>query len=588
MGAWLSAKYGSPLAQCRKRGRGLAWLVATLLALLLPSVASAQTNTFYLDRIQVAGAPDDGMAIWRPRMHEETRFYGQLALGFGLNPFRVENHIEDPVESAVISNAAGAPVRQQFNLYTHIGIEFLERFGVQASLPVVLVQTGNDTAVPGAGRDAVNLDPVALMDTRLDGRAVLYRTDDKAFQVGAQARMWLPSGNEQSWAGDRTTSGGVGVAAEYDFGGFIMALDTGLHFRPPASVNDFSLQNEWTWGLGAFLPLRDETLRLGAQVFGSTGITDGTVFEADNTPLEWMAEARFATDEDKQGFVGLSGGTRLTPGYAPDFRVMAAAGYWFTVSDTDPKSPGKKYKRDVWREGVDTDKDGLPDDVDLCPTDPEDGKPPNTDDGCPALPDRDGDGIPDSSDKCPDEPEDFDKIDDWDGCPEDDADEDGIGDAEDACPKEPGDKSEIAEKNGCPQFIRRITGSSEIEILKQVEFATGSARILPRSYPILDEVYRLLSVNTEITLLSIEGHTDDRGSDELNDKLSSDRAQSCMEYLVKKNIDASRLRSEGFGEKRPIADNETAEGRQRNRRVEFHIRNQSVESGGGGGIKVED
>jgi len=558
MEAWLSVKYGSPRFRPNKFGLSLAWLVAMLVALLLPGAANAQTSTFYLDRIQVAGAPDDGMAIWRPRMHEETRLYGQFALGFGLNPFRVENHIADPRDAALISSQSGAPVREQFNLYTHIGIEFLERFAIQGSLPVVLVQTGNDTTVPGAGTDAVNLDPVALMDVRLDGRAVLFRSDDKAFQLGAIARMWLPSGNEQSWAGDRTTSGALGAAVEYDFDGFIMAFDTGVHFRPVGVVNDFTVQNEWTWGLGAFLPLRDDAVRLGAQVFGSTGISEGTVFTADNTPLEWMLEARFATDDDRQGFVGLSGGTRLTPGYAPDFRVMAAAGYWFTVSDTDPPSPDKKYKRDVWREGLDTDKDGLPDDVDLCPTDPEDGKPPNTDDGCPALPDRDGDGIPDSSDKCPDTPEDFDKIDDWDGCPEDDADEDGIGDAEDACPKEPGDKSEIAEKNGCPQFIRRITGSSEIEILKQVEFATGSARILPSSYPILDEVYRLLNVNKEITLLSIEGHTDDRGSDELNQKLSGERAQSCMEYLVKKGIDNARLRSEGFGEKRPVADNETA------------------------------
>src|SRR5207249_4416848 len=83
-------------------------------------------------------------------------------------------------------------------------------------------------------------------------------------------------------------------------------------------------------------------------------------------------------------------------------------------------------------------------------------------------PDRDGDGIPDISDKCPDNPEDFDGIQDADGCPEDDADKDGIPDAQDACPKEPGDPDPDPKKNGCPHFIRRIKGSSEIELLKNI------------------------------------------------------------------------------------------------------------------------
>ncbi|MFS8068670.1 MAG: OmpA family protein, partial [Byssovorax sp.] len=213
----------------------------------------------------------------------------------------------------------------------------------------------------------------------------------------------------------------------------------------------------------------------------------------------------------------------------------------------------------------------IPDDIDLCPTDPEDGKPPNPDDGCPALADRDGDGIPDISDKCPDQPEDFDGIDDIDGCPEDDADKDGIGDAQDACPKEPGEPDVDPKKNGCPKFIRRISGSSEIQILKTIEFATGKATILAKSYPILDEVVRLVKVNPDIAHLDIEGHTDNKGSDELNEKLSNDRAHAVMKYMVEHGIEESRLSAAGYGPKRPIADNNTADGRQRNRRVEFHI-----------------
>lgn len=569
----------------------VAWVVSAALVLLFAAPARAQDTTFYLDRLQVGGAPDDGVAIWRPHVDEKTRIYGQFGLGFSLNPFRIENHIENPSEAARMNQLSGAPVKTQLIGYPTIGVEFLKRFALQMTLPIAFLQTGNETnPTAGVGTDNVDLVGAAVHDLRVQGRAQLFQTDDRAFKLGILANGFLPSGNEKSWTGDKTASGGVGVGLEYDFDVLLTAFNTGVHFRPQASVNDFGVGNEWTWGLGAFLPLRDGQIRLGLEVFGSTGIASvptrfvdsDTFFSGDNTPLEWMLEGRIHTDDERQGHVGLAGGTRLTPGYAPDFRVIAQVGYWFRIFDTDPASPPKGYRAETWRDDVDTDKDGLPDDVDLCPTEPEDGKPPNTDDGCPALPDADGDGIPDISDKCPNDPEDFDKIDDFDGCPEDDADEDDIPDAKDACPKEPGEASDVAEKNGCPQFIRRISGSSEIEILKQVQFATGSATILPTSYPILDEVYRLLDVNEEITLLSIEGHTDDRGSDELNDKLSKDRAASCMNYLVQKGIEPGRLTSDGFGERKPLADNNTAEGRQKNRRVEFHIRNQGLE-----GVKPE-
>jgi outer membrane protein OmpA-like peptidoglycan-associated protein len=541
-----------------------------------PRSASAQASTFYLDRLFMAGAPDDAVALWRPQMGEKTRFFGQFGLGFGLNPFRQENHNNDPAEVPFLT---GSPVETQLIGYADIGVELIDRFALQVEFPLAFVQTGSATANDQASGESVDTKTVAPMDLRLDLRAIVLRNDARTLKLGAGAHIWLPTGNNDSWGGDGATSGGLSISAEWDPKDFFVLLNTGLHFRPTGGLNDFKVSHEWTWGVGAFLPLRDGSLRLGAEVFGSTGIAKDTT-TGDNTPLEWMVEGRLATDTKKQGYVGLGGGTRLTGGYAPDFRIVAMAGYWFQIADTDPPSPSKRFKNRFNDHGADTDKDGIPDDIDLCPSDPEDGKPPNTDDGCPALPDRDGDGIPDVSDKCPDVPEDFDKIDDLDGCPEDDADKDGIADATDACPKEPGEANPEPAKNGCPQFIRRISGTSEIQILKQVQFATGRATILANSFPILDEVVRLLKVNPDITSLAIEGHTDNKGSDELNDKLSKDRARSCLEYLVNKGgIEAKRLTSDGFGPTRPIADNGTADGRQKNRRVEFHIRNQKAEGG---------
>ena len=564
--------------QSSKR-RGIFALASTAIAtalLLAPSVAEAQSTTMYLDRLFIGGAPEDAIGLWRPYWNPKTRFFGQLGMGFALNPFRIENHRDEAGPAGILNRDSGPPVRAQLISYLGVGTEILDRVSIQANFPIILAQGGNKTSVPSAPGDSVAIETAAPMDLRLDARVKVFQSASRNFALGIQGGVWLPTGNQYSFGGDSSASGMIGIAAEYHLKTMFLVFNTGLQFRPIGGVNDFTSDDEWRWGFGAFLPLRGGAMRLGAQIFGSTGITSETFFDGDNTPLEWMAEGRFAIDRKKRAWVGVGGGTRLTPGYAPDMRVVATVGYAFSISDVNPPSPTKRFKF-KYDGQADTDKDGLPDDIDLCPTEPEDNKPPNTSDGCPGLPDRDGDGIPDAKDQCPDEPEDFDRVDDKDGCPEDDPDKDGIGDATDACPKEPGDKNADAAKNGCPNFIRRISGSNEIQILKKVEFATGKSTILQSSYPILDEVVRLLKVNPDIKLLAIEGHTDNRGSNALNEKLSADRAKAVLDYLVNKGgIDAPRLTSAGFGPQRPIADNATDDGRQRNRRVEFIIKERST------------
>jgi len=155
-----------------------------------------------------------------------------------------------------------------------------------------------------------------------------------------------------------------------------------------------------------------------------------------------------------------------------------------------------------------------------------------------------------------------------------DTDGDGIPDEVDACPLEPGEMSSDPEKIGCPRYIRRIKGSNEIEVLKRIEFEFDRSTILPVSFPILDEVVSLLQANPTIKHVVIEGHTDNQGTPEYNQKLSDERAQSVMTYLGSKGIAAGRMSSKGFGLTRPRATNDTDEGRQRNRRVEFHITEQ--------------
>jgi len=104
-----------------------------------------------------------------------------------------------------------------------------------------------------------------------------------------------------------------------------------------------------------------------------------------------------------------------------------------------------------------------------------------------------------------------------------------------------------------------------------VHFDTDKAIIKPESFPLLDEVVGVLSKHPELAHVRVEGHTDNRGTWAYNQDLSKRRAASVVEYLVSHGIDRKRMLSAGYGFDRPIADNGTALGRAKNRRVEFRL-----------------
>ena len=110
----------------------------------------------------------------------------------------------------------------------------------------------------------------------------------------------------------------------------------------------------------------------------------------------------------------------------------------------------------------------------------------------------------------------------------------------------------------------------QIITLEPVYFDFAKATIKPISYPILDQVAKVMTDRPAIAV-RVEGHTDNFGTDAYNQKLSERRTHSVVEYLVRKGIAASRLQAVGFGETRPIAPNDTDQGRAKNRRTEFHI-----------------
>ena len=201
----------------------------------------------------------------------------------------------------------------------------------------------------------------------------------------------------------------------------------------------------------------------------------------------------------------------------------------------------------------DADRDGVADIDDQCAN-----TKPGTrvdDRGC-AI-DSDNDGVADDVDRCPNTP----GIIALKGCP--DADGDGIADLDDKCPNAKG----TVENKGCPEIAKadiiRIT-----YIGSKIFFENNSDKLKVASLSQLDELSKIL-FKYEGASLTIGGHTDSVGKDDFNLTLSQKRADAVKVYLIEKGIDANRLTSIGYGETQPIADNKSALGKAKNRRVEL-------------------
>lgn len=208
---------------------------------------------------------------------------------------------------------------------------------------------------------------------------------------------------------------------------------------------------------------------------------------------------------------------------------------------------------------LDTDGDGVPDYLDKCPGTPAgvkvDAK------GCPI--DSDGDGVPDTLDKCPGTPAGV-KVD-AKGCPLD-SDGDGVPDYLDKCPGTP--KGVPVDEVGCPHAGIEIIGGEWV-VRGHVLFDTNKHAIKTEAKDVLSKIAAFLVKNTQY-VVEIQGHTDSTGSDAFNNPLSQRRAESVKTFLVGEGVAADRLTAKGYGSTEPLESNDTAEGRAKNRRVDFH------------------
>ena len=519
----------------------------------------------------------------------------------------------------VLLNADGSQntsiVTDQFLLHVGGSLVILERLRLGVSLPIALSQDGSATGAVVNGQRIVGDGGAGVGDFRAGADLRLIGQYGDAFTLGFGGRIWFPTGDAQKLLGDGDFRGGPHLALAGDVGALAYAASVGVVYRednqpfaghPTGSEVDFGL------AVGYRTP--DRKLLIGPELSGSTVVANSSaVFGDRTTPLAILGSGHFTAGDFRFG-LGAGPGLSHAAGTAA-FRALASIEFVPGVTPPpppdrdgdgipddqdacpdvrgvrtdDPRTSGCPSDRD--RDGIidaedacpdvpgirtddpktngcpsDRDKDGIVDTEDACPDVPG----VRTDDpktnGCP--PDRDHDGIVDAEDACPDVPGVRTSDPKTNGCPSD-RDNDGIPDTLDACPDVPGPANPDPKKNGCPLAVVK---DNQIQITEQIKFRFGLADLDPVSDPVLDAVLKVMQTHTEIAKVTVEGHTDNKGSAALNKRLSNARAGAVVAWLVKHGIDPSHLTSIGFGMERPIDTNGTDEGRANNRRVEFHIK----------------
>jgi OOP family OmpA-OmpF porin len=317
----------------------------------------------------------------------------------------------------------------------------------------------------------------------------------------------------------------------------------------------FSKQQRYNWFLSGGMGLMNVDTDNGphfTRPMASVGI--GQAWEVGvNDAFRWEVRADQSFGNDSLPNAGLT-------------NVQALLGYsWGLGAPLDSDGDGVANRLDqcpntpkgavVDAQGcpIDSDGDGVFDGLDKCPGTPAGVK--VTADGCPV--DTDGDGIADYKDKCPTVPAPGTP----DGCPLD-SDGDGVIDANDACPTVPAPGT----TDGCPP--KAVEAAPAKLTLDGVNFDNDSAKLRAESFAILDNAANTLAQWGEVKV-EVAGHTDSVSSDEYNLDLSQRRAETVRAYLIGKGIAAERLTAKGYGEASPVADNATAEGRFKNRRVEL-------------------
>ena len=467
------------------------------------------------------------------------------------------------------NQAIGNVVANNLVLHVAAGLSLWDRLLISVNLPIALVTSGDSQTVGGVSISSPS--GAAVGDLRAGLRLRLLGEARSAITLGLAGYVYIPTGSKDKDTGDGNVHGTPALVLSGETDDIAYAVTAGVDVRKqntvPASTTGAPVVvgSQMTFG-GAFgLLLADKTVQIGPEVYGSTVMLGDSKFTRATTNLEGILGIKVRLGPM---VLGAGAGPGITQGLGtPTLRGVVSLAY-APVPEPPPPPPPPPVKRKP-APPRDRDKDGIYDKDDACPDVPGVRSDDPEKNGCPLPPpDRDEDGIPDAEDACPDlrgvksdDPT-------QNGCPPD-TDGDGIRDDVDACPHEKGKPDPDPTKNGCPTV--HVTEQENV-ILEQVQFKTGSAVILPASDDLLTQVATVFAEHTEIKKIEVQGHTDNRGGKQYNMKLSQRRAASVVKWLTTRgDVDRARLTSQGYGFDQPISDNDTPEGRQKNRRVQFKI-----------------
>ncbi|RAL20940.1 hypothetical protein DL240_14800 [Lujinxingia litoralis] len=511
-----------------------------------------------------------------------------LLFNYSNDPLVLRNSDGDRIDSVVADHAT-----------THLllSLALLDRFELGVDVPVVVWQRGS--GVPG-GEQAPGEGGFGVGDIRLVPKVQVFSTRESAQDNGVAlavlADVFVPTGNEESLQGGDFRVG-PRVAFDAIVGGPRIAANLGYLYRPGVSYENLTVDDTLGWNLGVEVPVTPE-LRATAEVFGKlTPLADS--LESYNSPTELVAGAKYQWGNL---LVMGGGGLGLVSGYGtPDWRAFAGVGWAPALlepapepeptpepqpepePEPEPECRAASVELDcpdvpaasceegqltsyvaaceegacAYREATTTCGEGT-----VCGTD-EEGQA-----ACVAKAECevDGDCTNAPSPTCEDN-----TLTTYAGmC------------AEGSCEYAPSTTTceegfECGLTRGVPACVQKTElvkideETKRIEISEIVYFATGSDEIEERSFELLNQVAQVLENNPQVEAVRIEGHTDNVGRRASNVDLSQRRAESVRTYLINRGIVAERLSAQGFGPDRPVADNGTATGRGKNRRVEFHI-----------------
>jgi len=484
--------------------------------------------------------------------------------------------------------------------------------GVQ--LPVVAFQQGADLTDRGIARPRTAGLATPTVSARL---GLLSQRESPWGDLALEMSVGAPLGSTPAFARDVGLRYAPRLMAGRRFGKFRLALDTRLLLRP--TIEAYADRELALDEIGNEVHLGFVAATVGWRLRWELDVRGVVPLAQQRKSAEVLVGPRYLMTPSTEVFALAGAGVGSTPG-TPLFRVLVGAAFGSVIpprledesgvncgadlphtaeecpwmdDDGDEVFNGVDQcpleKGDPERQGCpikDADEDGFEDGWDDCPKERGESKW----QGCP-MPDEDGDKIEDELDRCPGKvgtnergcpDQDNDEVDDdvdrcpaqagrkdLQGCLPPDFDQDGISNLVDTCAKVPG----TTENWGCPAhevplvFLTR----KKIELADEVFFVPSQARILERSFPLLNWVAKVIIEHPEVPLVVVEVHTDNRGNPLDNKQRSQERAEAVRQYLIDHKVSPERLEARGYGQDRPIDTNATAVGRENNRRVEFIV-----------------